>query len=144
MLYGATSKGRDLAPSVASALGCGLTADCTDLQIGDFKPQRGRKTYTNVLLQIRPTLGGSVIATVVNLFIGSYGLHMIISYLGVFIFIGLTAYDTQKLKHMALSQPADIDAEVTRKGAILGALTLYLDFILMFQFLLSIMGGSRD
>jgi electron transfer flavoprotein alpha subunit len=66
VLYGATSKGRDLAPSVASALGCGLTADCTDLQIGDYKPRRGRKTYKNILFQIRPTLGGNVIATVVN------------------------------------------------------------------------------
>jgi electron transfer flavoprotein alpha subunit len=66
VLYGATSKGRDLAPSVASALDCGLTADCTDLQIGDYKPPRGRKTYGKVLFQIRPTLGGSVVATVVN------------------------------------------------------------------------------
>jgi electron transfer flavoprotein alpha subunit len=66
VLYGATSKGRDLAPSVASALGCGLTADCTDLRIGDYTPKKGRKTYKNVLLQIRPTLAGSVIATVVN------------------------------------------------------------------------------
>ena len=87
---------------------------------------------------------GIFIATIVNLFIGSYGLHMIISYLGVFIFIGLTAYDTQQLKHMALTQPADLDPGVARKGAILGALKLYLDFILMFQFMLAIFGGSRD
>jgi len=87
---------------------------------------------------------GIFIATIVNIFIGSYGLHMLISYLGVFIFIGLTAYDTQQLKRMALSQPADLDPGVARKGAILGALKLYLDFILMFQFMLSIFGGTRD
>ena len=87
---------------------------------------------------------GIFIATIVNLFVGSYGLQMIISYIGVVVFVGLTAYDTQKLKAMALSQPAGLDSGVFRKGAIIGALTLYLDFILMFQYLLFILGGSRD
>jgi FtsH-binding integral membrane protein len=87
---------------------------------------------------------GIFIATIVNLFVGSYGLQMIISYIGVIVFVGLTAYDTQKLKAMALSQPDGLDAGVVRKGAIIGALTLYLDFILMFQYLLFILGGSRD
>ncbi|MBA4367028.1 MAG: hypothetical protein C0403_05245 [Desulfobacterium sp.] len=87
---------------------------------------------------------GIIVASLVNLFIGSSGLNMIISYLGVFIFVGLTAYDTQKLKHMALTQPAGLDAAVLRKGAILGALTLYLDFINMFLFMLRIFGTSRD
>jgi len=87
---------------------------------------------------------GIIVASVVNLFIGSSGLSMIISYLGVFIFVGLTAYDTQKLKQMALTQPANLDAATIRKGAILGALTLYLDFINMFLFLLHIFGASRD
>jgi FtsH-binding integral membrane protein len=71
-------------------------------------------------------------------------MQMIISYIGVIVFTGLTAYDTQKLKGMAMSQPAGLDAAVVRKGAIIGALTLYLDFILMFQYLLMIFGGSRD
>jgi len=87
---------------------------------------------------------GIIIASVVNMFMQSSGLHMIISYLGVFIFVGLTAYDTQKLKNMALTQPAGLDAAVIRKGAIIGALTLYLDFINMFLFLLHIFGASRD
>lgn len=87
---------------------------------------------------------GIIVASVVNMFIGSSGLSMIISYLGVFIFVGLTAYDTQKLKHMALTQPAGLDAATLRKGAIMGALTLYLDFINMFLFLLHILGVSRD
>ncbi|QTA92518.1 Bax inhibitor-1/YccA family protein [Desulfonema magnum] len=87
---------------------------------------------------------GIIIASLVNLFIQSSAMTMIISYLGVFIFIGLTAYDTQKIKAMALSQPAGLDAAVVRKGAIMGALTLYLDFINMFLFLLHILGGGRD
>jgi len=69
--------------------------------------------------------------------------QMIISYIGVLVFSGLTAYDTQQIKAMALSQPADLDAAVVRKGAIIGALKLYLDFILMFQYLLMIFGGNR-
>jgi FtsH-binding integral membrane protein len=75
---------------------------------------------------------GIIIATVVNLFIRSSAMHMIIGYIGVLVFIGLTAYDTQHLKTMAVSQPADIGAGAVRKGAILGALKLYLDFINLF------------
>ncbi len=87
---------------------------------------------------------GIIIASVVNIFLHSTGLAAIISYLGVFIFIGLTAYDTQKLKNMALTQPEGLEAAVVRKGAIMGALTLYLDFINMFLFLLQILGVARD
>lgn len=86
---------------------------------------------------------GIIIASVVNLFVRSSGMSMIISYIGVFVFIGLTAYDTQKLKTMALSQPEGLEAGVIRKGAILGALSLYLDFINLFLMLLRIF-GSRE
>jgi len=86
---------------------------------------------------------GIVIASVVNLFIRSSGVSLIVSYIGVIVFVGLTAYDTQKLRTMALTQPADIDGATVRKGAILGALTLYLDFINLFLMLLRIM-GSRE
>jgi hypothetical protein len=86
---------------------------------------------------------GIIIASVVNIFIGSYGLHRIISDIGVIVFVGLTAYDTQKLKTMALSQPAGLDAGVVRKGAILGALSLYLDFINLFLMLLRILGNRN-
>jgi FtsH-binding integral membrane protein len=86
---------------------------------------------------------GIIIASVVNFFIQSSGMSLIISYIGVIVFVGLTAYDTQKLKTMALTQPADLDAGVVRKGAIIGALTLYLDFINMFIFMLHIF-GARD
>ena len=65
-LFGATPIGRDLAPRVASAMWCGLTADCTDLQIGDHTPAGGSETYERLLLQIRPAFGGNIIATIIN------------------------------------------------------------------------------
>jgi len=86
---------------------------------------------------------GIIIASVVNFFFRSSAMGMIISYIGVLVFVGLTAYDTQKLKTMALTQPEGLEAGVARKGAIIGALTLYLDFINMFIFMLHIF-GSRD
>ena len=86
---------------------------------------------------------GIIIASVVNMFLKSSGMAMIISYIGVFIFVGLTVYDTQRLKNMALTQPADADGAVVRKGAILGALSLYLDFINLFLMLLRIMGNRN-
>jgi FtsH-binding integral membrane protein len=89
-------------------------------------------------------LFGIIIATVVNMFIRSSGMSMIISYIGVIVFVGLTAYDTQKIKNMALTQPAGLDGAVIRKGAILGALSLYLDFINLFLMLLRIFGQSRE
>ena len=86
---------------------------------------------------------GIVIASVVNLFVRSSGMSLIVSYIGVVVFVGLTAYDTQKLRTMALSQPDGLDSGTVRKGAILGALTLYLDFINLFLMLLRIL-GNRD
>jgi FtsH-binding integral membrane protein len=87
---------------------------------------------------------GIIIASLVNMFIRSSGMSMVISYIGVIVFVGLTAYDTQKLKNMALTQPADLDGAVIRKGAILGALSLYLDFINLFLMLLRIFGTARE
>ncbi len=86
---------------------------------------------------------GIIIASVVNMFIRSSGMSMIISYIGVFVFVGLTAYDTQKLKRMAVTQPAGLEAGAVRKGAIMGALALYLDFINLFLMLLRILGSRR-
>ena len=65
-LFGATSIGRDLAPRIASALKCGLTADCTSLEIGEHKDKKQKKEYHNLLLQIRPAFGGNIIATIIN------------------------------------------------------------------------------
>lgn len=65
-LLGATPIGRDLAPRIASSLQVGLTADCTDLQIGDYESKKTKQVYPNLLYQIRPAFGGNVIATIVN------------------------------------------------------------------------------
>ncbi len=86
---------------------------------------------------------GIIIASVVNMFIRSSQLGLMISYIGVFVFIGLTAYDTQRIKELALSCPADASAGTIRKGAIIGALTLYLDFINLFLMLLRIFGQQE-
>ncbi|MDZ4710921.1 MAG: Bax inhibitor-1/YccA family protein [bacterium] len=84
---------------------------------------------------------GIIIASVVNIFLKSNTLNWIISYVGVIIFVGLTAYDTQRIKKM--SQTSDIESEDGKKGAVMGALTLYLDFINMFLFLLRILGNRK-
>ena len=85
---------------------------------------------------------GLIIATIVNLFIKSSGLTMILSYVGVLIFVGLTAWDTQKIKQML--QLAPDTGETAQKVALMGALSLYLDFINLFLYLLRIFGNSRD
>ncbi|MFH2093932.1 MAG: Bax inhibitor-1/YccA family protein [Pseudomonadota bacterium] len=87
---------------------------------------------------------GIIIASVVNMFIHSSGMQLIISYVGVIVFVGLTAYDTQKLKTMSLTMPDNATGAMVRKGAIMGALTLYLDFINLFIMLLHIFGGRRN
>lgn len=84
---------------------------------------------------------GLIIATIVNLFVASSSLDLIISYAGVLIFSGLTAYDTQKIKEMLYQ--ADDAGETMQKVALLGALTLYLDFINLFLYLLKIFGKKE-
>ncbi len=66
VLYGATITGRDLAPRIASAAKAGLTADCTDLRIGDHQTIKDGKLHKNLLFQIRPAFGGNIIATIIN------------------------------------------------------------------------------
>jgi len=65
-LFGASFIGRDLAPRIASALKCGLTADCTQLEIGDHFEKKNETEYKNLLYQIRPAFGGNIIATIIN------------------------------------------------------------------------------
>jgi uncharacterized protein len=86
-------------------------------------------------------LVGVVIASLVNIFLQSAMVTWVTSYIGVFVFVGLTAYDTQKLKRIGAGGFAD--GETRKKAAILGALTLYLDFINLFLMLLRIMGNRR-
>jgi uncharacterized protein len=90
---------------------------------------------------MRMALVGLIIATVVNMFWASTQLYWITTYVGVLIFVGLTAYDTQKIKR--LGAQLDIETEQGKKIAILGALTLYLDFINLFLLLLRFMGNRN-
>lgn len=85
---------------------------------------------------------GIIIASVVNMFVHSSGFDLIISYVGVLIFVGLTAYDTQKIKQMC--QMAPDAGESAQKLALIGALELYLDFINLFLYLLRIFGNNKD
>jgi uncharacterized protein len=84
---------------------------------------------------------GFVIASIINLFLNSTTVYWIITYIGILIFVGLTAYDTQKLKRLASGGFAS--GEMERKASILGALTLYLDFINLFLLLLRVLGARR-
>lgn len=85
---------------------------------------------------------GIIIASVVNMFVHSSGFDLIISYIGVLIFVGLTAYDTQKIKQLCLMAPDG--GEMSQKLALIGALELYLDFINLFLYLLRIFGNNKD
>ncbi len=84
---------------------------------------------------------GLVIATVVNIFLGSSGLYMVCTYLGVIVFVGLTAYDTQRIKNM-FNEYGTAD-DNGQKLALMGALMLYLDFINLFIYLLRLIGGRE-
>ena len=101
-----------------------------------------KKDLTSIGKMLLMALIGLIIATLVNVFfIQSSGFSLIVSYVGVLIFVGLTAYDSQKIKQMLLQAP---DAgESAQKLALLGALTLYLDFINLFIYLLRIFGDRK-
>ena len=83
---------------------------------------------------------GILLASLVNIWLGSHGLAFAISVIGVLVFAGLTAYDTQRIKEMYSSYD---DGTVAGRKAVMGALTLYLDFINLFLFLLRFMGDRR-
>jgi FtsH-binding integral membrane protein len=87
---------------------------------------------------------GVIIASIVNIFLKSSSLYWAISLIGVFVFGGLTAYDVQKIKKMGEDGIMEQGEEMVKKGAIMGALALYLDFINLFLMLLRFFGGSRD
>ena len=97
-----------------------------------------KKDLTSMGKILFMALIGIIIATVVNIFLKSSGLQMIVSYICVLIFVGLTAYDSQKIKNML--QMAPDASEASQKLALLGALTLYLDFVNLFIYLLRIFG----
>ena len=87
---------------------------------------------------------GIIIASVVNIFLKSSGMSWMISFIGVIVFTGLTAYDVQRIKKIGEDGIMAQGSEAIRKGSIMGALTLYLDFINLFLMLLRFFGGNRD
>ena len=99
-----------------------------------------KKDLTSIGSFLIMGLIGIIIASIVNIFLKSSAMHFVISVLGVLIFVGLTAYDTQKIKNMYLESDGN---EVMSKKAIMGALTLYLDFINLFIMLLRFFGQRR-
>ena len=100
--------------------------------------KRDLTRWGNLLLM---GLIGFILASVVNLFLRSSAVYWIVTYGGILLFVGLTAYDTQKIKRMAAA--GFTTGEVERKASIIGALTLYLDFINLFLLLLQVLGGRR-
>ena len=87
-------------------------------------------------------VSGLIIASLVNMFLHNSMMDLIISYVGVLLFVGLTAYDSQKIKQMLSGEDIEVN-ETTQKIALMGALTLYLDFINLFLYLLRILGGRK-
>lgn len=106
------------------------------MSIIGFTTKQDLTSFGRILLM---ALIGIIIASLVNFFMKSEAMYWIISYVGVAVFVGLIAYDTQKLKTFAYVE----HEEDRKKGAIIGALTLYLDFVLLFQYLLRLF-GNRD
>lgn len=102
-----------------------------------------KKDLSGVGRVLTMLLIGLIIATLVNFFVASSGFALVLNYIGVFIFVGLTAYDTQKIKNLVHEASMYGDEEQTTKLALLGSLTLYLDFINLFLYLLRFMGNRK-
>mgnify|MGYP001388421388 CR=1 FL=1 len=99
-----------------------------------------KKDLTNFGAFLFMGLIGIIVASIVNIFIGSTALHFAISVIGVLVFVGLTAYDTQHIKRMYVESD---ETEIAGKKAIIGSLKLYLDFINLFIMLLHLFGNRR-
>jgi FtsH-binding integral membrane protein len=109
------------------------------VSIYGFITKKDLSTWRSYLLM---GLIGLIIASIVNWFLASELMYWIISYVGVIIFVGLTAYDTQKIKQLANACYAE-NEETQNKVALLGAITLYLDFINLFLYILRIFGKRK-
>lgn len=102
-----------------------------------------KKDISGVGRVLTMLLIGLIIATLVNFFVASSVFALVLNYIGVFIFVGLTAYDTQKIKALVHEASMYGDEEQTTKLALMGSLTLYLDFINLFLYLLRFMGNRK-
>jgi len=129
-----------LAYTASSVLGVFITASVVfgTMAIAGYTTTKDLTAMGSLLIM---ALWGIIIASVVNYFIGSSSLSLVISYIGVVVFVGLTAYDVQKLKQLAASE--DVDGTLKSKLGLLGALTLYLDFVNLFLMLLRLFGRRR-
>lgn len=124
----------------SSVLGCFISASLLFgvMALAGYKTEQDLTKFGPILMM---ALVGIIIASVVNFFLGSSQLDYIISFIGVALFVGLTAYDMQRLKRIAAGiEYGDASAN---KMVIMGALTLYLDFINMFIMLLRLFGGRK-
>ena len=104
-----------------------------------YTTKRDLTSWGNLLFM---ALVGFIIASIVNLFLQNTIIYWVCTYIGILVFVGLTAYDTQKIKEMGAA--GFNTSEGMRKGAIMGALALYLDFINLFLLLLRLFGGRRN
>lgn len=130
--------------STSSVIGCFATASIMFgvMAVMGYTTDKDLTSFGSIL-----TMGlvGMLVAMMVNWFLHSAGLAYIISIVGVAVFTGLTAYDVQKLKRIGAGvEYGNVSAGDTRKLALFGALTLYLDFINLFIMLLRLFGGRRD
>jgi uncharacterized protein len=109
------------------------------MAIAGYTTQQDLTKFGSIMIM---GLIGIVVASLVNMFLKSDTMDYIISFVGVLVFTGLTAYDVQKLKHIGMV--AEPGAEATKKATVMGALNLYLDFVNLFLMLLRLFGGRRD
>lgn len=109
------------------------------MSIYGYTTKRDLTTWGNLLFM---AIIGLVIGSIVNLFLQNTILYWIVTYVGILVFVGLTAYDTQKIKEMGAT--GFNSSEGMQKGAVIGALSLYLDFINLFLMLLRVFGGRRN
>lgn len=107
------------------------------MAVGGYITHQDLSKFGSIMIML---LIGLVVATLVNMFMQSDSLNYIISYVGVAVFIGLTAFDVQKLKQLGAT--VDASDSSAKKMAVMGALTLYLDFVNLFLFMLRIFGGG--
>jgi FtsH-binding integral membrane protein len=133
-----------LAFTPGSVLGCFLSASAMFgvMAVMGYTTNQDLTKFGRILMM---GVIGILIAMVINFFMHSSGLDYLISIIGVMVFVGLTAYDVQKLKRIGEGlEYDDISAADTKKMSVLGALTLYLDFINIFLFLLRLFGDRRN
>jgi FtsH-binding integral membrane protein len=133
-----------LAYTASSVTGCFLSASAM-FGVMAFMGYTTNQDLTKFGRLLMMGVIGVLIAMVINFFLHSSGLDYIISIIGVMVFVGLTAYDVQKLKRIGEGlEYSDVSAADTKKMSVLGALTLYLDFINIFLFLLRLFGSRRN